>query len=347
MSCSYANGGWEVRWRDSTGRQRSRRFQTEEAAREFDGALHEHKRTERFGRQEGHGRSSGVYPYTTASGTSWRYVVRRSDGSQTTKRGFASEKTARDARRRVTEQVERGELRHTRESFGEYWERWLARRKPYLEPGTWRAYEIDGRKRLLPTFEPIPLAHMGVEQVRAWFEEQAETVTAGKVAAKTVNNALGTLVVCLNAAVEDGLMAANPALRVPRLPPAHIEREYLRLHEIPLYLGSCSAVYRPLAELLIASGLRISEALALLMSDLDLEESRRDDHRVPLAQTGRNGRIDQVRPLPLGRDRAGPLAGAARPPGAPRRDGVRPQRQDARVRDASARRQTRQWPLGR
>ena len=81
MSCSYATGGWEVRWRDSTGRQRSRRFQTEVAAREFDGALHEHKRTERFGRQKGHGRSSGVYPYTTVSGTSWRYVVRRSDGS--------------------------------------------------------------------------------------------------------------------------------------------------------------------------------------------------------------------------------------------------------------------------
>jgi integrase len=273
MSCSYANGGWEVRWRDSTGRQRSRRFQTEEAAREFDGALHEHKRTERFGRQKGHGRSSGVYPYTTASATSWRYVVRRSDGSQTTKRGFASEKAARDARRRVTEQVERGELRHTRESFGEYWERWLARRKPYLEPGTWRAYEIDGRKRLLPAFEPLPLGRMGVEQVRAWFEGQAETVTAGKVAAKTVNNTLGTLVVCLNAAVEDGLMAANPALRVPRLPPAHIEREYLRLHEIPLYLDSCSTVYRPLAELLIASGLRISEALALRVSDLDLEET--------------------------------------------------------------------------
>jgi hypothetical protein len=42
MSCSVAKGGWEVRWRDSDGRQRSRRFKTEEAAREFDEALHEH-----------------------------------------------------------------------------------------------------------------------------------------------------------------------------------------------------------------------------------------------------------------------------------------------------------------
>jgi len=200
-------------------------------------------------------------------------VVRRSDGTQTTKRGFTSEKAARDARRRLTEQVERGEVRHTRASFGEHWERWLARRKPYLEPGTWRGYEIDGRKRLLPAFASIPLGRLGVEQVRTWMDEQAEAVDAEEVAAKTVNNALGTLVVCLNAAVEDGLIAANPAQRVPRLPPAHIERDYLRLHEIPCYLDSCSDVYRPVAELLIGSGLRISEALALRVGDLELEKT--------------------------------------------------------------------------
>jgi integrase len=67
------------------------------------------------------------------------------------------------------------------------------------------------------------------------------------------------------------LIAANPALRVQRLPPAHVEREYLRLHEIPLYIDSCSHVYRPLAETLIGSGLRISEALALRIGDLELQ----------------------------------------------------------------------------
>jgi integrase len=69
------------------------------------------------------------------------------------------------------------------------------------------------------------------------------------------------------------LLAVNPALRVQRLPPAHIERDYLRLDEIPRYLDACSEVYRPLAELLIGSGLRISEALALRVGDLDLEET--------------------------------------------------------------------------
>ena len=80
-------------------------------------------------------------------------MVRRSDGSQTSKRGFTSETAARDARRRLVEKVERGEVRHTKETFGAFWKRWLSRRKPYLEPGTWRAYERDGRLRLMPALE--------------------------------------------------------------------------------------------------------------------------------------------------------------------------------------------------
>jgi integrase len=171
------------------------------------------------------------------------------------------------------EQVERGEVRHTRETFGGYWERWLARRRPYLEAGTWTGYEIAGRKRLLPSFGMRSLGELSVDAIREFVAELAEEVGAGELAAKTVNNALGTLVVCLNAAVEDGLLSVNPALRVGRLPPAHIERDYLRLDEIPRYLDACSSVYRPLAELLIGSGLRISEALALRIRDLELEET--------------------------------------------------------------------------
>jgi hypothetical protein len=50
-------------------------------------------------------------------------------------------------------------------------------------------------------------------------------VAAEELSAKTVNNTLGTLVVFLNAAAKDGLIAVNPALPVERLAPAHIERE--------------------------------------------------------------------------------------------------------------------------
>src|SRR5271165_1044085 len=139
-------GAWLVRWRDASGRQRGKRFSSEEAAQAFDSALSEITPGER--QADATGRAGGVYPYATKQGTRWYFKVRDSNGIQTSRRGFSSEKAARDAKRRLTERIERGEVRHTKESFSTYWERWLARRKPYLEPSTWSAYEIDGRKRL-------------------------------------------------------------------------------------------------------------------------------------------------------------------------------------------------------
>jgi integrase len=271
VSFRLVQGRWEVRWRDATGSHRSKRFHSEESAKEFDQSIHDHEVAER--RQGQHGNGGGVYPYKTASGTMWRCSIKRSDGSFTSKRGFTNKKAAQDARRRLTEKQERGEVRHTKETFGAFWSRWLDSRRPYLEAGTWAAYERDGRLRLVPALGAVPLGRLDVDHVRDLMDQWTEAMEAEELAPKTINNTLGTLLVCLNTAVEDGLMATNPTLRVPRLPPAHIEREYLRLHEIPLYSDSCSDIYRPLAELLIGSGLRISEALALRISDLELEKS--------------------------------------------------------------------------
>ena len=272
MSVRQIEGRFEVRWRDKEGRHRSRRFRSQEAAREFNESIHDQDLGERR-REAAHGRGGGVYRYETGAGTRWRYVVRRSDGSMTSKRGFSSETAARNARRRAVEKTERREVIHTTQTFGGWWAQWLAARRPYLEPNAWRAYEVDGRKRLLPEFADVRLDRLDLAQVRSWMADQAERVEAGDVAAKTVNNALGTLVVCLNAAVRDRVIASNPALGVQRLPPAHIEREYLRLHEIPVYLDSCSDVYRPLAEVLVGAGLRISEALALRVRDMELQQA--------------------------------------------------------------------------
>ena len=273
LSVRFYRGGWETRWRDVSGRGRSRRFPSEDAARAFDEAIAEVSPAARRADTVRHGRCDGVYSYHAAGGVRWRFVYRRSDGTQTSRRGFTSERAARDARRRVIEQVDRGEVRHTRETFGGYWERWLARRKPYLEPGTWTGYEITGRKRLVPAFGTRSLGELAVDEIRDFMADLAEAVEAGELAAKTVNNALGTLVVSLNDAVQDGLIASNPAVRVQRLPLAHIERDYLRLDEIPRYLDACSNIYRPLAEVLVGSGLRISEALGLRLGDLELEDT--------------------------------------------------------------------------
>jgi integrase len=105
--------------------------------------------------------------------------------------------------------------------------------------------------------------------------------------------------VCLNHAVREGLLPANPAAYVQALPLGHVERDYLRIHEIGVYLDACSEVYRPLAETLIGTGMRISEALALNVADLDVTRhaivvarSRKDDGTVGSTKSDRFRRVE-------------------------------------------------------
>ena len=82
VSVSHHRGGWEVRWRDSTGKRRARRFASEDEARAFDEAIAEVSPTARRADTAKHGRSGGVYSYPTGNGVRWRFVYRRSDGSR-------------------------------------------------------------------------------------------------------------------------------------------------------------------------------------------------------------------------------------------------------------------------
>lgn len=269
MSVQVDRGRWVVRWRDASGRQRGQRFAVEEEARAFDREIHGVAVEERPTDVPSWG--AGVYPYRTSHGVRWYFKARGGDGSQITRRGFPGRKAALEAKRHLAEQIARGEARHTQETFAEYWERWLERRRRHVAAATYAAYEVDGRKRLLPRLGPMPMKAIQTAHVRGLAEELAEHVEAGKIAGKTVNNALTALTVCLNAAVKDGVIATNPATGVQRFPRAHLERDYLRLKEIPAYLDACSDQYRPLAALLIGTGARISEALALRAIDLQLE----------------------------------------------------------------------------
>lgn len=99
------------------------------------------------------------------------------------------------------------------------------------------------------------------------------------IGAKTINNSLIPLRVALGHAVEDGLIARNPAASPPgareriKVAAEQPEIDFLRLSEIPRYLEACASEYRPLAEILIACGLRISEAIQLTWAEVDFAAS--------------------------------------------------------------------------
>lgn len=227
------------------------------------------------------GTKGSIYPYETRAGTRYRFTIRDPSGRQTTRRGFTSRTAARKERERLMGQVHGGQLRVSRESFAAYWERYLHARRPYLEEGSWQDYRRHGEARLLPYLGHRKLTVLTAPELRDWLVELSDL---DRWAPKTLNNALKALVVCLSHAVADGLIPSNPAAHVQSLPLGHLEREYLRLHEIPVYLDACDEAFRPLAETLIGTGMRISEALALTLVDVDLHRGA-----VIVSRSGKDG----------------------------------------------------------
>jgi integrase len=100
---------------------------------------------------------------------------------------------------------------------------------------------------------------------------------AGRLCDRSIANALTPLRLALDAAVAEGLLDANPAEQVvlPRRRAGRAwstrERRFLTRAELVRLLDEVPAKWRPLFELLAATGLRISEAIGLRWSDLVLD----------------------------------------------------------------------------
>ena len=95
-----------------------------------------------------------------------------------------------------------------------------------------------------------------------------------RLAAKTINNQVTLLGLVLGHACADGMIPSNPAAgrdrrRPLKLKEPHRERDYLRPHEVPVYLAACSEFWYPRALTLILTGCRVGELLALRWDDVD------------------------------------------------------------------------------
>jgi hypothetical protein len=214
----------------------------------------------------------GIYAYETRAGTRWRFVYRQSTARR--HRGEASRADRLPLPRAGVwwSRSSGGEVKAAREMFGDYWTQLLDARRPYLTAGSFADFETHGRKRLLPTFASVPLARIDEDLVRTWFAAMAAQVEAHEVSAKPINNARTALSVALNDALRRGLILRNPCAAVAPLPVGRNELDYLRLDAIEPYLSACMRHYRPLAEFLVGTGARVSEALAIRFRHIALED---------------------------------------------------------------------------
>jgi integrase len=229
-----------------------------------------------------------------------RYVVIFRDASgKPTKRAARTLAEARGLKASLTTDVQRGEYRErSAVTFAEHWEPWIAsyagRTARGFRATTREDYRRDLQLFAVPFFGRMKLAAIEPADVKRFLVK----MSAAGYAAGTIRNALAPLRAMLADAAEDGLLRSNPAagVRIPagakqadEKPKALTSIELERLREaLPTEQD------RLLVDFLIASGLRVSEVLALTWGDVNIGTCRlRVDRRLyrgldaPKSQTSR------------------------------------------------------------
>jgi integrase len=247
-----------------------------------------------------------VYEWTDADGKRRRATVRTIDQAREAKR-HAEDRVDRERRRRDDGAPPASAGRVLLADFARAWIATYQGHGRGFRERTRLDYERDLERYVLPQLGDRRVAAVRKADVRAfvaWLvDDQAQAdrhtaenearVTAGKAPLRasgplrdaTVSRIVAVLKACMRAAVDDELRADNPASRVPLprrdpLPDAGDETDLeaavkaLTREELATFLAIVHPAWRPLFRLLAATGLRISEALALDVRHFALDGGR-------------------------------------------------------------------------
>jgi integrase len=162
--------------------------------------------------------------------------------------------------------------------FAPYAESWLTLVASSLKPRSVDGYREKLKNHVLPAFGSLKIRDIHRARIKALLASKLEA----QLSVDTVRLIHATLRVVLSAAVEDGILLANPALnlgRQLRLGRSRSARqENVRAFDrdqVARFLGEADARFRPLFLLMARAGLRLGEALALKWDDLDLSTTER------------------------------------------------------------------------
>jgi len=168
-------------------------------------------------------------------------------------------------RRRRGERIE-----PTRQTFEQYAMAWLDRQD--RRPRTLERYSWALRCHLIPYFGPRRLDQITCDDIAAFIAAMNRKQLKGW----TITSALGPLSIILGQAARRGQIPVNPFSQLERGErPRHDDqrpKRILSLEEMQALLAATESMpMRCLFELVLASGVRISEALGLTVQDLDLK----------------------------------------------------------------------------
>ena len=213
-----------------------------------------------------------ISTYKTSSGaTLYRVRYRTPDNRQTDKRGFRRKVDAERFAASVEVAKMRGEYvapSSGRATIGELGPAWLERQRGHLKASTLRSYELSWATHVARRWGDVPISQVHYSDVQAWVAELSSGRGPG-----TVRVAYSVLARILDDAVRDRLIAANQArgVKLPKLPPRR--NTYLTAVQLQR-LADESGRHKSLVLALGVGGLRLGEAAALRVSDIDFLRRR-------------------------------------------------------------------------
>ncbi len=203
----------------------------------------------------------------------------------------SSRAVAEDVKRKVEAKLALGDLsifseKEATPTFGAYARNWQkVHADVHCKPST--AYGYDGilRLYLLPTFEQVLLNKITRDEIK----ELLGTWSAN-LSKNTVRNIARALNVILNHAVEDGLVASNPATKLGRFTKsdkAKGQAVALTKAEAATFLDSTKVIcpeFYPLFLMALSCGLRRGELVALKWGDIQFGKDEKDSNRFIFVQ---------------------------------------------------------------
>lgn len=169
-------------------------------------------------------------------------------------------------------------MNHTMETWGRYW---LEHHdKPNVRPSTYGAHRYLMENHIIPGLGKVPLAELTEEKVAAFLEEvrlhgnhRPETKCYPLMSDNTMRHIHRLLCQCLRQAVQEGLVASNPADAFHYAKPTMVVAHPLSALEVEDYLDAAEELgHLAMFTLALTSGLREGELIALLWSDLNVEQ---------------------------------------------------------------------------
>lgn len=251
---------------------------------------------------------------TARYGTGKRWAVEWREGRGTPRsRSFTTKEAARSFKTELEGGLASGSyITRSRSdaTVGDVWEQWIASKRR-LKPTTLHAYRSTWRAQIEPRWGAVPLAGVRRGDVHAWLpgldkprrnsDPRGERVP---LSSSQIRHCAVILKAILDYAVDDGRLAANPLTGL-RLPVARSGERVPLTGEQLAALISASPDAATEIRLMVQTGIRWGEMVALRVSDVDAKRRRLRVHRGYVEVDGQ--RI--VQEVKSGRGREVPLSG--------------------------------------